>query len=202
MTKTMIKKYLEAQQEKALCGVNEAADKAVDAAIEECSQKLHLTEAMTRVEGLLDQIGGIVNELKRDTRKQKLNRANDNLQYGSTFCTLDVLLNKGAQELVRAFAESFCVGTCYGSYADSKTWRGEIFEVRDKKRNEIKKSYAALLANVTAMPTAKAALEYLQDLGLDISDLLAQDQKQACTALMTPVDIGALGIPVVTATVA
>ena len=56
------------------------------------------------------------------------------------------------------------------------------------KRERVSRNYNSLIGNVRSLRNAKAGLEYLKSLGLDISELEKLDAQQ-CTAIMAPVDV-------------
>lgn len=56
---------------------------------------------------------------------------------------------------------------------------------KNKVRDEIKRNYRNVIANVQSLKTAKLACEYLESLGFDISKV---SKKEECTALTVDVD--------------
>lgn len=67
---------------------------------------------------------------------------------------------------------------------------GDAQRKKDKMVEEIRQAYDSVIANVRALPTAKKGIEYLKELGFDVSELeKMDDQKTAVsTALATPID--------------
>lgn len=56
------------------------------------------------------------------------------------------------------------------------------------KRERVIQNYNSLIGNVRSLKNAKAGLEYIRSLGLNVSELEKLDAQQ-CTAVMAPVDI-------------
>lgn len=63
---------------------------------------------------------------------------------------------------------------------------------KNKVRDEIKRNYRNVIANVQSLKTAKLAYEYLESLGFDVSKI---SEKEECTALAVEVDTRYLFVP-------
>lgn len=63
---------------------------------------------------------------------------------------------------------------------------------KNKVRDEIKRNYRNVIANVQSLKTAKLACEYLESLGFDVSKI---SEKEECTALAVEVDTRYLFVP-------
>lgn len=59
---------------------------------------------------------------------------------------------------------------------------------RSETLREIEKNYTNVIANVESMKNAKAAVEYLEKLGFDLSALIEADNHPVTTALTVEVD--------------
>ena len=70
----------------------------------------------------------------------------------------------------------------------------KLYDRYNEARKAIDQNYAALIANVRLCKSAKDAREYLDSLGLDLSDLDAYAEENIPKSLALPVDVDVLGL--------
>lgn len=63
----------------------------------------------------------------------------------------------------------------------------KILEQRNISESQVVKNYTLVIANCRALPNAKECLEYLADLGFDVSEISGETKE--ITTLATPVDV-------------
>lgn len=175
MTKKLLLKWLEQQKNKALDIVNrqEAAAKAelnekkyrdtgLEALVAEISPKLN--EVYDRVMAWHGQYEEILGP-----NRATYNSVGTRL-YPLTGTSESLLTLMKEQEFARTVAD-----------ADLKSRFSDL-------RNEVMRTYGNVMKNVENLANAKLGMDYLRELGFDLTSLLALEEKPVETALAVPIN--------------
>lgn len=175
MTKKLLLKWLEQQKNKALNIVNrqEAAAKAelnerkyrdtgLEALVAEISPKLN--EVYDRVMAWHEQYEEILGP-----NRATYNSVGTRL-YPLTGTSESLLTLMKEQEFARTVAD-----------ADLKSRFSDL-------RNEVMRTYGNVMKNVENLANAKLGMDYLRELGFDLTSLLALEEKPVETALAVPIN--------------
>ena len=73
-------------------------------------------------------------------------------------------------------------------FTDNSETLSNLKSKREDTMREVNKNYINVIANVKNIKNAKAAVEYLKELGFDLSVLLNADSNPVSTALSVEVD--------------
>lgn len=176
MTKTQLKKWLEGKMDEALREVSNQYSEAVskyeekrntDIELDKTAKEIAdlLSEADNKIESFLEKMGAIKGiEVHRGYYGSIKSRI-------SSYCTTEQ-----------------CRAGLLNEFSDRTKVRTSLSDKKSNMESEIKKNYINVIANVQNMKNAKAAVEYLQELGFDLSELIEADEHPVTTALSVPVD--------------
>jgi hypothetical protein len=160
---------LESQSEKALAEVETQSEKALNTYYAERNEKIGLDATATAISALMQQAYSLTEYPGTDTLCG---------YYGSISYKL---ANMSSQAEIRS-----CL---LKEFEDGRT---EIRKGIKARKNEMIKgitdNYRNVIANVSNMKNAKLAMEYLKNLGFDLSDLVKADENPVTTALSVEVD--------------
>ena len=177
MTKTQIVKWIEQKKQDALLKIGQCEkdekEKYVDALF--AQHGVALTAA--NIQRLLVKALNLWDELKED-----LHSADEGIRLRG-FCY-------SLSQRIRPFVatESATLDQINACLDISTPELSRIEKKYSDKRERVSRNYNSLIGNVRSLKNAKAGLEYLKSLGLDVSELEKLDVQQ-CTAVMAPVDI-------------
>lgn len=176
MTKKVLIKWLEQLKSKALSTVDEQRRTALKKYDEELYEKVGLREIADKVQALFTEADRLVTEWHAKYEEYLVTSGR---YYGSVhgvcydfICGKDATYNRMKS---REFAE------------DSKP-RVAFRRQFDTLRNEVGENYDNVLLNVQRLKDAKLGMDYLKELGFDLTELLAQDNAPVETALAVPID--------------
>lgn len=176
MTKRQLIKWLESQQARVLVNEEEQYKAARTALIEKRDAAIKIEEVVEALYSLISKADDVVTEWKRDLENSEIADplngyfgSMSHFLYG--ICDKDAIRNR----LRYDFSDTY----------------PELIEL-DKKDAEVKRAiranYKSVIANVQNMSNAKLAVQYLQDLGFDLSSLTETDRYSGSNALTVAVD--------------
>jgi hypothetical protein len=169
---------LESQSEKALAEVETQSEKALNTYYADRNEKIGLDVTATAISALMQQAYSLTESFKEKVKSEY--PGTDTLcgYYGSISYKL---ANMSSQAEIRS-----CL---LKEFEDGRT---EIRKGIKVRKNEMIKgitdNYRNVIANVSNMKNAKLAMEYLKNLGFDLSDLVKADENPVTTALSVEVD--------------
>lgn len=183
MTKRQIIKWLESQSEKALAEVETQSEKALNTYYAERNEKnvstnLDNITTATAISALMQQAYSLTESFKEKVKAEYPGVDTLCGYYGSISYKL---ANMSSQAEIRS-----CL---LKEFEDGRT---EIRKGIKARKNEMIKgitdNYRNVIANVSNMKNAKLAMEYLKNLGFDLSELVKADENPVTTALSVEVD--------------
>lgn len=176
MTKSQLKKWLEQKRADALSEVTEQYRKAVELYEEERNTEIELVSYAEEIAKLISKADDLIDDFKKK-----------------------IITVEGIDNVSWYYGSLTNILSSYSTVAECKS--GLLNEFRDiskkklalsNKKNEmtvkINENYNNVIANVSNMKNAKAAILYLQELGFDLSELIKADEHSVTTALSVPVD--------------
>lgn len=175
MTKKILLKWLDTQKAKALCQVSQQETAAFEALLLE---KIKRSDFNAFAEYLLPRMTEIHDKL------EEWHAANAELVgsvtncYGYLYSILHRTLCSNTSPIERLRKEEI-----HETKLDS-----ELKKRYTALRREVEKTYENVAANVSNLANAKLGLEYLKELGFDLTDLLVQEERPVETALAVPVN--------------
>lgn len=175
MTKKQLVKWLEGKQQEAMCAASEQYKVAVLKHQNELYQELGLHDLAATVQNLLSQADDAMaawNEKFKD--KVQMTKG-----WGGVHDKLYYFVNSPDATFKRIVEHDF---------QDCTTELQEIKKKKGQIESEISKNYINVIANVQGMKDAKLGIEYLKELGFDLSALIEADKKPISTALAVSVD--------------
>lgn len=175
MTKKQLIKWLEGKQQEAMCAASEQYETAVLKHKTELHQELGLLDLAASVQKLLSQADNLM-----DVWKDKFK---DKVRMNQGWC--------GVHDQLYPFINSPDATLNRIVEYDFQDCTDELRGIKKKKaqiENEIAKNYANVIANVQMMKDAKLGIEYLKELGFDLTALIEADAKPVSTALAVAVD--------------
>lgn len=176
MTKKMLVKWLEEQRAKALEDVAEQKNKALEQARAVLYRETGLDELAKQVQSRFEEIEDLVSAW-REKFSDKISP--QNAWYGSIHNTVYPYINDAGATRKKLIEYEF---------QDSAKTLKLIIDRFKVIALEVEKNYKNVLANVKRLDSAKLGMEYLESLGFDLKELLAQDTAPVETALSVPVD--------------
>ena len=178
MTKRQIIKWLESQSEKALAEVETQSEKALNTYYAERNEKIGLDATATAISALMQRAYSLTESFKEKMKAEYPGVDTLCGYYGSISYKL---ANMSSQAEIRS-----CL---LKEFEDGRT---EIRKGIKARKNEMIKgitdNYRNVIANVSNMKNAKLAMEYLKNLGFDLSELVKADENPVTTALSVEVD--------------
>lgn len=174
MTKTMLVKWLEEKHIATFNKVREQYNQVMDDYKETWVEKTRLRETAVQIAELISKADDICEEwIKKTTNAKGISRQD---VYGSLKHKLEGILTP--KEIERCLLSNIC---------DNSPELETLNRREDEVEAEIDKNFKNVIRNVKGMKDAKAGMEYLKELGFDLSDLIEKD-KNPTTALAAPVD--------------
>lgn len=175
MTKKLLLKWLEQQKNKAFDIVNrqEAAAKA------ELNEKKYRD---TGLEALVAEISPKLNEVYDRVmawHEQYEEILGPNCAAYNSVCTRLYPLTGTSESLLAIMKEQEFARTSADTHL--KDSFRELF-------NEVSRTYNNVIKNVEGLANAKLGMEYLQELGFDLTGLMALEEKPVETALAVPIN--------------
>jgi hypothetical protein len=169
---------LESQSEKALAEVETQSEKALNTYYAERNEKIGLDATATAISALMQQAYSLTESFKEKVKAEYPRVDTLCGYYGSISYKL---ANMSSQAEIRS-----CL---LKEFEDGRT---EIRKGIKARKNEMIKgitdNYRNVIANVSNMKNAKLAMEYLKNLGFDLSELVKADENPVTTALSVEVD--------------
>lgn len=176
MTKKQLIKWLEGKQADAKGEVERQFTTAVTAYTSQRDKTICFDEMVDKVYEQISKIDDLISEWKEGLNKFPGIEKTDGY-YGSCARQIHCLCDK---QDIRS--------RLYKDFHDD----GEALKALHTKRSttirEIDKNYLNVISNVQNMKNAKAAVEYLTELGFDLSALIEADNHPVTTALSVEVD--------------
>lgn len=175
MTKKQLIKWVEGKQKDALLAVSEQYIKALEDHTAALHVELGLAALASEIKPLLEQ----ADNLLMAWREKWENRVNMVSYYQNLHGRLYDFI-KGENALYNALADN--------EFRDTTEERRRIDDAKRSVEREVNSNYSNVLRNLQAFKDAKLGLEYLKELGFDVSEVIAMDQAPVSTALAVPVD--------------
>lgn len=174
MTKTMLVKWLECKRDSALSDVQKQFKQAMADYIEQRDEKINLKQTAAQISELISKADDICEEwIENATRTKGIIRQD---VYDSLKHKLGYILTP--KDVERALL--------YHIYDES-----DELETMKRREREIKvginQNFQNVIQNVKSLKDAKTAIEYLKELGFDLTDLM-EKEKNPSTSLAAPVD--------------
>ncbi|MBO5921932.1 MAG: hypothetical protein J6Q48_06045 [Bacteroidaceae bacterium] len=176
MTKKQLIKWLENKQHEAIETAKEKFSEMMDEYITKRNEIMKLDETASQIAELISKADDIVDAWKKDIEKKCGVDTTVNY-YSSLKSRLSYILT--TEEVKKYMLYEF---------VDSSTSIRTIKKKNDEVIDGINKNYINVIANVQNLKDAKTGMEYIKELGFDLSDLLKADEQPITTALSTPID--------------
>lgn len=176
MTKVQLVKWLEAKQADAIAEIQRQYTAAHDEYIMRRNQTIKLDETLDKVYSLLSKADDLMESWKSDISNNPGITVTSGY-YGSLSRKIRAMCNM--EEMRLSIVKDF---------TDNSETLSNLKSKREDTLREVNKNYVNVIANVKNMKNAKAAVEYLKELGFDLSALLNADANPVSTALSVEVD--------------
>lgn len=178
MTKRQLIKWLEAKREEAIGEVCSQATDTLNTYYTDRNTKIELEETASEIANLMKQASDKVDAFKAKVKASYPDADISGGYYGSVTYKLNNLISK--YEIRDGLLKEF---------EDKQTpLVKSIIARKNDLISGIKSNYANVIANVQNMKNAKLAMEYLKNLGFDLSELVKADENPVTTALSVEVD--------------
>lgn len=176
MTKKQIISWLKIQREEALAKTECQKNQALEDYSAMLCEKVGLKEVADKCYSLLNAADDLIVNWHKENKEYI---GESSCYYGS----------------VRSKISSF-ISSPKAAYDSLKTYEIPCNSEAQRKiarrfsalHSEVEKTYDTVILNVQRLKNAKLAMEYLKELGFDLSTLLAEDTTPTETALSVPVD--------------
>lgn len=175
MTKKALIKWAERKQQEALALVNEQYQAALAVHNTALYAKLGIAEIAAEIRPLLSKADDILVAWQERCRAEVGLR-----EYWNSLHSQLYKYTKGDNALFELLCEE--------EFSDTTEERKQLDRQKRETFREVETNYRNVLNNLQALETAKLGLEYLKELGFDISELLSAEQKPVSTALAVPVN--------------
>lgn len=174
MTKKLLIKWVEDKQKEALAQVQEQYQNAL------INHTLALHNELG-VSALADEIGPLINQafsiLNAWREKWK-----DRVRMGNGWDSLSTRLRRYADDenLLKHVLSN-------EEFEDTTEERRRLRSLHAEMEREVRANYANVLVNVRALKDAKLGIEYLKELGFDVSEVITMAKEPVTTALSIPI---------------
>lgn len=178
MTKRQLIKWLEAKREEVIGEVCSQATETLNSYYADRNAKIELEETASEIADLMKKASDKVDAFKAKVKASYPDADITGGYYGSVTYKLNDLSSK--YEIREGLLKEF------------EDMRTPLVKSIIARKNElisgIKSNYTNVIANVQNMKNAKLAIEYLTDLGFDLTSLIEEDKNPVTTALAVEVD--------------
>jgi hypothetical protein len=172
MTKNDILKVLKARKEMSLQSFNKETENLQNTLDEQLFKQI-IQEYEEDLSTCLGKISKITSKIEENSSK-----LNCGFYYSN-------LLNIGSR------SPEFTIRDLFGSMTTRRNETCKTFDLeRTEKYKAIETEYDKLISVIKSFPSAKVALEYLKELGIELEELPKEPEK--CTALTTPINVSLL----------
>ena len=176
MTKKQLVNWLEDKRAEAKGEVEEQYTTAVTAYVAQRNKVIKFDEMVDKIYAQISKIDDLITEWKDGLSIFPGIEKTDGY-YGSCARQVHMLCDK--QDIRSRLCKDF--------QDESETLKGFKSKRNDTLR-EIDKNYLNVISNVQNMKNAKVGVDYLTELGFDLSTLIEQDNHPVTTALSVEVD--------------
>lgn len=176
MTKTRLIKWLECEMAKALEDVEENQKQAFNIHTQNLYEIIGLDDIAEKLYKLINEADDLLKHWKNE-HKDKIQY--DGGWYGSLQRTLSRLVNS-PDTIKNTMVEL--------DFYDASKKKEKIESKFKEMALEVKRNYHVVVANVKQLKNAKLAIEYLQELGFDLTELLKEENEPLTTALSTEIN--------------
>lgn len=176
MTKREIIKWLEDKQSDAVSKALSEYETIKTNYIAKRDAELGIDEIVSKVSDLMSEASQIIDAWKVSIEKVKDIRCTDGYAWSLSSDLMDFA---GKGNLYEKLKRDFIDDNAF------------LPKLKDQQRHtvrEIRANYLNVIANVKNFKKASDGLEYLKELGFDVSDLVEADQNPMSTDLTVPVD--------------
>jgi len=175
MTKKQLIKWVEDKKQDALVRVNERYKQA----LADHSAALHIELGLAELSASMKPLLAQADDLLMAWQEKWKERVSITCYWNSLHNRL-YNYTKDDNALYHALCEE--------EFSDTTDERRRLDQTRKDMEREVVSNYANVLRNVQALKDAKLGLEYLKELGFDVSEIIAMDQEPVSTALAVPVN--------------
>lgn len=175
MTKKALIKWAACKQQEALALVNERYQAALAVHNTALYAKLGIAEVAAEIHPLLSKADDLLTAWQE--------RCRNVVGLQEYWHSLHSQLYKYTKDTNALFER-----LCEEEFSDTTEERKQLDQQKREMFREVETNYRNVLNNLQALETAKLGLEYLKELGFDISELLSSEQKPISTALAIPVN--------------
>lgn len=183
MTKRQLVKFLEAKQEEAMKNARNAYEEAkqkhklqVESAIKINVVAKKITKLISQADDILDDWMQYINE-HPELEIEIVNRHH--------------CLKSKLNDLV---TDSSIKGYMYRHIYDGSKRKSQLENIHNQITSGITSNYANVISNIQQLKDAKLGVQYLNELGFDLTTLLEEDKRPRTTALSVAVDTSFLFI--------
>lgn len=176
MTKKQLIKWIEGKQSAALAQIDDQYQKALTDHKAVLYIELGIADLAAEIKPLLDKADALLSAWSE--------------RHAERVTTTSEYYNSLRQRLYpfisseNALYESIIAH----EFRDSTPERKQLENRKSEMSREVKANYGNVIRNLEALANAKLGLEYLKELGFDVSEVVAMDEKPVITALAVPVD--------------
>jgi hypothetical protein len=175
MTKRQLLKWLEEKEAEALNNAKQHYLLAKEVHKEQLYAELELIPLASKIQEYANK----ADDLMRAWKEKYKNKVEMVSNYGDVSTKLSNLVESPNTTFKRIIEYDFRDNT-----PEMLALDGEYKKVKD----EIKKNYANVSANIQNLKDAKTGMQYLQELGFDLAALIQADEKPISTALSVAID--------------
>lgn len=185
MNKTQIIKWLERKQADSISEIDNKYTETLNAYISKRNEKLNLDSTADKIIELYEKIETLLDNWVKEVSQH------DGFSMNQGY------YNTMRRKIYGCTDKDNIVSLLEREFTDNSEIIKSMNKTYENTKAEIKKNYINVIENVRGMKNAKVALEYLESLGFDLSDLKQADE-QPTTALVAQVDtrylfIGGIG---------
>lgn len=183
MTKRQLVKFLEAKQEEAMKNARNA--------YEEAKQKHKLqVESDIKIDVVAKKIAMMISQAD-DILDEWMQYINEHPELEIEIVNRHHCLKSKLNDLV---TDSSIKGYMYRHICDGSKRKSQLENIHNQITSGITSNYANVISNIQQLKDAKLGVQYLNELGFDLTTLLEEDKRPRTTALSVAVDTSFLFI--------
>lgn len=183
MTKRQLVKFLEAKQEEAMKNARNA--------YEEAKQKHKLqVESDIKIDVVAKKIAMLISQAD-DILDEWMQYINEHSELEIEIVNYSHCLKWKLNDLITA---SSIKGYMRRHIHDASKHKSQLENIYNQMTSGVTSNYANVISNIQQLKDAKLGVQYLTELGFDMTALLEEDKRQVTTALSVAVDTSFLFI--------
>ncbi len=177
MTKRQLIKWLEGKKEDALIVARKKHEELMKEHTESICKILGVRELAEKIQSLFSKIDDEVNTWRN--KNADMQDISFNHSYRNISLTVYDYINHKDATFDRIISREF---------TDKTLAKKNLDNAYSKMQSEINRNYTNVIANVQNLKDAKTGVEYLTELGFDLTELIERDKRPVATALAVDID--------------